>query len=224
MLTPLTTPHWLVFDLDETLAPTQRHGFPVLMATLQAAMKSVDTALPESLDDFWAHTRETFPDTGNIVKAVAAAYGLDETWVEAIHQQASLPSASAVTGNLVANAAIVAALTKLKEQGHHLHVLTLSHAEYAHPVLHHLGLHALFTPHIHTGAFKRVPAPYQTLLNDFPLLANLPRMMVEDSPGNLVPAKQLGFITIGIGPRTMGQPAVDHAFPTLSDFLAALGV
>lgn len=224
MLQPLTQPSWLVFDLDNTLASTEAHGYPILLQNLQAELATLGHPIPTEPQGFLDYLHATYPRIGNILQAVKDKHAFDEQWVETLLARTSPQAVAAIAANLQADGTVNNQLQQLKNAGHHLHILTLSPSNYALPVLQHLGLlGTVFAPaHVHTSAYKRESKPYQSLLASFPNLHPLPRYMVEDSADNLSPARALGFTTIGIGEATFGHPAADYTFPTIQDFLTNL--
>jgi phosphoglycolate phosphatase-like HAD superfamily hydrolase len=199
---------------------------PHFAQTMQAV---IDPEFSFSAEAFVAERRRLAGHYGGTIFGWAAERGLGVAWVVETMRRFNARQTDFLLPLLARDEALLAALAKLRDSGHLLAIITVSHREYACALCRHLGIteiipeEMVFDVGFHQGTSKHHVATYHRVMEHLKIPAGTPSFMVEDSLGNLVAAKEAGCVTLFVGgeeamPEVL-PPAVDYAF---ADTVSAL--
>jgi len=217
-----------IIDFDDTLCTTECYMDGGFYPALMRRIAPHRTYTMEQLRQANAHM---YLHHGASIHGWAEELGLGMDWVLETFAHIAPSLAQAVRPHIAPNPQVNGKLRQLQKQGHTLAILTHGHRDYVLPLLEHLELAGIFPPEMVfdisavNGHLKRTVEPYRHVLNALAGTVFLRHNMVEDSPANLPPAKQLGFTTWLVGEKPVqpdAAPFIDHRHPTLNDALDVL--
>lgn len=222
-----------IFDLDNSLAEKSENY--IRPAYFNYLYSVVNTLQPMSFEAFMVHMNE-YNARGMGTFGWARHLGKSDEWVHEHHHLMSPLLAEAAMSNLQPNPQVHRRLAALKDAGHKLAIYTHGHANYALPVVQHLGLSPYFVPEdiyditTNNRRLKTCETSYRFIVAEQQQRLGRPfRLynMVEDNAHNLHAAKKAGFTTILIGgdeyPPEEGQLIDAHVSGLVEslDYLAA---
>lgn len=213
-------PTVIALDFDQTLAPTYASIVPVWDDFMAAWL--VTHGMYKTEEEARA-TYQFENEYGCGPTYFARKFGKDTAWVNAFYQAVTPRLLKAALEGLQPDAELRAKLVELHDRGHRLAVISQGHRDYLLPLLKHLNLTDLFSPHMVVDrAHKRFSADgYRQL--QYLTTVHQPRayLMADDSAENLEKAKQCGYFTAHIYPTKPEKlnPAADAHFPTLHAYL-----
>ncbi|HEX2859453.1 MAG TPA: HAD hydrolase-like protein [Alphaproteobacteria bacterium] len=217
------TPCVVVYDLDDVLVQTQT-------AAVQAFAHCFAANLDITYDEAEHLTLNYFHQHGDSTRYMAERFGKDDAWIAKCQHDIHQRLIDQAAGFVMPDQPLRQQLEHAGAAGHTQAVLTFSQNNYAHHMLGLAGIRPLFVPELvltHQcveGHSKRTPEPYLRLLQRLThVAASHPHIMVEDQPGNLKPAAQLGFTTVLVGEaaRANTDGFIHARYPRVHDFLTA---
>jgi putative hydrolase of the HAD superfamily len=198
---------YILFDLDNTLYPKSLGIFDLVIERIRNYMEvrmGFDRELARSL------RQEYLRKYGSTMRGLMIHYNLNaDDFLEYVHDVG-------VEKRLSPDPDLEGLLKSITaEKG----IFTSGHKPHAQRVLRCLGVERHF-PQIFDILFTRCipkpnPEPYRQVL-DHLCLQGRECMMIEDMPANLKPAKDLGMITVLVGPGMEGvDEVVDHTIENI---------
>lgn len=198
---------YILFDLDNTLYPKSLGIFDLVIERIRNYMEvrmGFDRELARSL------RQEYLRKYGSTMRGLMIHYNLNaEDFLEYVHDVG-------VEKRLSPDPNLEGLLKSITvEKG----IFTSGHKLHAQRVLRCLGVERYF-PQVFDILFTRCipkpnPEPYRQVLNHL-CLKGQECMMIEDMPANLKPAKDLGMITVLVGPGMGGvDGVVDHTIENI---------
>jgi putative hydrolase of the HAD superfamily len=198
---------YILFDLDNTLYPKSLGIFDLVIERIRNYMEvrmGFDRELARSL------RQEYLRKYGSTMRGLMIHYNLNaDDFLEYVHDVG-------VEKRLSPDPDLEGLLKSITaEKG----IFTSGHKPHAQRVLRCLGVERYF-PQIFDILFTRCipkpnPEPYRQVL-DHLCLQGQECMMIEDMPANLKPAKDLGMITVLVGPGMEGvDEVVDHTIENI---------
>lgn len=195
----------LLFDLDDTLYPASSGLFPLVSARIHRFIQdhlACDASEARRLQsEYWRRY-------GTSLHGLMRCHGIEpEPFLEYVHD---VPVEDCLERD-----------EKLRSLLHslpgHRHVFTNGPSFYADRVLRALGIEDLFENIFDIRAFGYVPkpnaAPYERVMDDLPG-HDVTRILIEDAPKNLPPARDRGWFTIWLRSRDSvlgGSPGLSMA-------------
>jgi len=200
---------YILFDLDNTLYPKSLGIFDLVIERIRNYMEvrmGFDRELSRAL------RQEYLRKYGSTMRGLIIHHNLNaDDFLEYVHDVG-------VENRLSPNPALDELLASIPlEKG----IFTSGHRPHAQRVLRCLGVERYF-PQIFDITFthfipKPNPEPYHQVLEHL-CLEGRDCMMIEDMPANLKPAKDLGMITVLVGPGTEKlDGVVDYVIETVLD-------
>lgn len=201
-ITPTDT--LIVFDLDDCLAQTTK-------LFLDYLTKHFSEVYGKPYAETNALCLKSYYEFGCAIKYIAKQEGFDQTWVNNTCADMGYVIVDNLHKHMHPCGVMINAISHLKENGCTPAILTQGRKDYAHAIAAHIEIEEFFNPNLIMGhdcvgfTSKRTQAPYKALLSR---LTHKPKtcIMLEDTPANLVPARDLGFKTVLVGPKAEPTP------------------